>query len=322
MRHVITRYYDCGQVRRFGLSELRLGSGLRAAGVGIGSKPDEFGWDQVQISTKVGRVLQPHSGDRQMWAGGLAFAESFDYTAPGLDESLRQSRARLGAPASDFLIIHDLEPERHGVEGIHTRLDELASDEGRGWQWLVEQRDDAKTIGGIGAGLNRLDMAFEFWNRGIDVDFFLVAGRLTLLENTADGGKVGELAAEFLAECKKRDTRLLLGGVFNSGILATGPDDPNAKFDYGAAPEHVVQRVRAVKAVCDAHNTPLAAAAMQYPLARHGQAGDRPAAGSGVAAAVIPGVDSVTQLQQNLSLLETPAPEALWADLAREGLCD
>jgi D-threo-aldose 1-dehydrogenase len=257
-----------------------------------------------------------------MWAGGLAFAESFDYTRPGLDESLRQSRARLGAPNADFLIIHDLEPERHGDQGIHTRLDELATDEGQGWKWLCEQRDDAKTIGGIGAGLNRLDMAWEFWNRGIDVDFFLVAGRLTLLENTKTDGPIGESVTRFLEECKKRDTRLLLGGVFNSGILATGPDDPSAKFDYGAAPAHVVERVRAVKAVCDAHSTPLAAAAMQFPMARHGQAGDGAAVGSGQGAAIIPGVDSVAQLRQNLELLEKPVPEALWRDLITEGLCD
>lgn len=310
--------FDTAPFYGFGLSELRLGAGLRHCGIGHGA--DEWGWEKVQISTKVGRVLQPGAKERFMWAGGLAFHEHFDYTAPALEESFAHSRARLGAPSADFLIIHDLEPERHGEDGIHRRLDELATKEGGGWEWMQSQRDTLKTVGGLGAGLNRLDMAWHFWERGIDVDFFLVAGRLSLLENPAnDADGVGERVRDFLAECERRDTRVLLGGIFNSGILATGPDDADAKFDYGAAPAHVVARVRRLEEVCSAHNVPLPAAALQYPHARHGQGAEH---GSGRVAAIIPGVDSLQQLQQNLELLDEPLPQALWDDLRSEGLCD
>ena len=117
----------------FGASELRLGAGLRGCGIGVGDGTTSFGRERVQISTKVGRVLRPGAKERFMFAGGAEFHETFDYTGAGIDASLEQSRCRLGMSKADFLVIHDLEPERHGDDGgVDRRLDELAG-AGAGW---------------------------------------------------------------------------------------------------------------------------------------------------------------------------------------------
>lgn len=266
-----------------------------------------------------------------MFAGGAEFHETFDYTGAGIDASLEQSRCRLGLSKADFLIIHDLEPERHGnAGGVDRRLDELAG-AGAGWSRLTALRDEGH-IGAIGAGLNRLDMAQRFWDRGIDVDFFLVAGRLTLLENGADEEGVGPAVRAFLDECKRRGTTLLVGGVFNSGILATGADDPGSKFDYAAAPDQVRNRVRKIEAVCRAHGVELRTAALQYPHYAHGQAQDpgeveqvaeaQAAKGSGRVAAIIPGADDVASLRANAASLAEPLTEAFWGDLRGERLVE
>ncbi|KAA0165305.1 hypothetical protein FNF31_01958 [Cafeteria roenbergensis] len=323
--------FDTAPFYGFGASELRLGAGLRGCGIGVGDGTTSFGRERVQISTKVGRVLRPGAKERFMFAGGAEFHETFDYTGAGIDASLEQSRCRLGMSKADFLVIHDLEPERHGDDGgVDRRLDELAG-AGAGWSRLEALREQGQ-VGAVGAGLNRLDMAQRFWDRGIDVDFFLVAGRLTLLENGADEEGVGPAVRAFLEECERRGTALLVGGVFNSGILATGADDPASKFDYAAAPDRVRARVRKLEAVCQAHGAELRTAALQYPHYAHGQAQDpreagsaaeaQPARGSGTVAAIIPGADDVASLRANAASLAEPLPEALWEDLRGEGLVE
>jgi D-threo-aldose 1-dehydrogenase len=132
-----------------------------------------------------------------------------------------------------------------------------------------------------------------------DFDSFLLAGRYTLLEQ--------EALDSFLPLCEKRDVGIILGGPYNSGILATGAVE-GAKYNYAPAPEHILDRVRKIEAVCKAHNTRLAAAALQFVL------------GHSPVRTVIPGAVSAAEVEANAALLETPIPAALWSDLRSTGL--
>lgn len=315
----------------YGLSEMRLGAGFRAAGLGT-AREGPSGLEKVVICTKAGRVLLPGAGARDQWQGGAPFHVQFDYTADGLARSLEQSMLRIGTDRIDYVVIHDLEHDRHGEDGVPKRLDELSKS---GWKYLSDLRskgsltlmvdrvtsddDDPDgdmgavtgVIGGIGAGLNQLVMASRFVvERGFDMDFFLVASRLTLLENLSKSHPEADKVAAFLDMCRKNDVRLLIGGVFNTGVLAVGSRAPDAKFNYGRIPDDIRKRVARLERVCDAYGVPLPAAALQYPHAFH----------SDVVAAVIPGCDHVKMLRQNLQNLAMPVPKGLWDDLRSESL--
>jgi len=133
----------------------------------------------------------------------------------------------------------------------------------------------------------------------IGLDFFLVALRYTLMEQDV-------LEAEF-PYCERCGVGIVVGGVYNSGITATGPV-PGAKYNYADATPEVMQRVAKVEAVCKSHGVPMAAAALQFPL------------GHPIVASVIPGAISPEQVRQNVENFRHPIPASLWSDLQREGL--
>lgn len=226
------------------------------------------------IATKVGRLVSPE-GDI-----------SFDFTRSGVLRSLEASLQRLNLAQVDILHLHDADDEGH----FKTAMDEA-------FPALAELRAQG-VIKAIGAGMNQWQKPAEFL-RHADFNCFLLAGRYTLLEQ---GG------LDFLNTCQSKNVRVFLGGVYNSGILATGPR-PGAKYNYTDAPTHILERTGKIEAICQRHHVPLKAAAIQFALAH-------PAV-SAVIGAVTP-----DEVAENLRMWQTPIPPAVWADLRAAGLLD
>jgi D-threo-aldose 1-dehydrogenase len=279
------RLFDTSPLYGAGLSEHRLGYVLRR-------KPR----DAFVLSTKVGRLLEPRAGTREetgLFAGGLRFAPVYDYSYDGCMRSIEDSYQRLGINRIDIALIHDVDAWIHGpdyerrfgeaMEGAYRALDDLRS---------------AGIIRAVGAGLNEVEPCVRFAKAG-DFDCFLLAGRYTLLEQ--DG------LDDLLPLAEAQQFSILLGGPFNSGILATGAK-PGARYNYTPAPPEIMQRVDAIERVCEAHGVPLAAAAIQFPL------------GHQRIASIIPGAVSPEEVSHNRALMGLEIPAALWDDLKTEGL--
>jgi D-threo-aldose 1-dehydrogenase len=288
-------HFDTSPYYGYGRSELRVGAALR-------DRPR----DGYVLSTKVGRWLRPlrdgeepppgwGSGGR---TGGLRFAATFDYSYDGVMRSIEQSQLRLGIPRIDILYVHDLDYWTTRDRALLDQRIRQLIDEG-GHRALDELRR-AGAIGAIGCGLNESDTSLRL-ARLADFDCILLAGRYTLLEQGALG--------EFLPYVAARGMSVVIGGPFNSGILA-GEVKPGAKYDYADAPAAIVEKARRIEAVCRRHGVPLAAAALQFPLAH-------PAVCS-----VIPGAVSTAELEQNLASMRREIPAALWQELRAEGLLD
>lgn len=282
-------YFDSAPWYGCGKSEHRLGHVLR-------QKPRR----DFLVSTKVGRILvrpaDPASYRPPMWTGGLPFEVRFDYGYDGVMRSYEDSLQRLGLNRVDLLVIHDLDLGYHGSrERVAEHLDRL--DRGGGWRALAELKA-AGEIKAIGAGVNEIGTIPDFVGR-FDVDFFLVAMPYTLLDQAV-------LDEEF-PRCVERGIGFIIGSVFASGILVSGATE-NATYAYRPASPEVKRRVRRIDAICRRHATPLAAAALQFPLAHPS------------VAAIIPGAAAPDHLRQTMELLRRPIPRDLWAELKRERL--
>jgi D-threo-aldose 1-dehydrogenase len=260
-------YLDTAPMYGAGESERRYGQALR----GVAR-------ESYVLSTKVGRVLRPGApGSAQMtWA--------FDFSATGARASFASSLERLGLERIDILLVHD--PDDHYREAIEGAL-----------PVLMELRAQGR-VRAIGAGMNQWQMELAFARKG-HCDCFLLAGRYTLLDQTA--------LPEFLPYCVEHGIGVIAGGPYNSGILAVGPR-PGATFNYRAAAPEMMDRAARIAAVCERHGVPLRAAALQFILAH-------PAIVS-----VIPGARSQAEVEENVRLVEHPIPAALWADLKEAGL--
>jgi D-threo-aldose 1-dehydrogenase len=248
--------------------------------------------DEWVLSTKVGRLLRPRrtaveDTDRRDL---LPFDTVYDYSYDGVMRSFEDSLQRLGLARIDILYVHDIGAMQHGREA-HPGLMRALRD--GGYRALEELRA-AGTVRAIGIGVNEREVLLEALEWG-EWDAFLLAGRYTLLEQAP--------LDDLLPKCEKAGTSIVVGGPLNSGILA-GRDT----WNYKAAPREIVARVNAIEAVCDRHRVPLAAAALQFPLAH-------PAV-----AAIIPGPRNVEEFHANVRLLRHPVPAALWADLRAAGL--
>jgi len=276
------RYFDTAPHYGFGLSETRLGQALA-------SRPD------VIVSSKVGRLLAPTDagpGERHGFVDAAPFEPVFDYGYDAVMRSHEESLKRLGRERIDILLAHDLGCRTHG-EDHPARM--RAFFEG-GYRAMRDLRDSG-AVGAIGLGVNEQAVCEEALEHG-DFDVFLLAGRYTLLEQTALDG--------FLPLCLKRGVRIIVGGPFNSGVLVE--DAAGAHYNYRPAPSEILDRVGRLRAVCAAHAVPLPAAALQFPLAH-------PAVVS-----VIPGLGSPAQAVQAAGWMRTPIPGALWDDLRTEGM--
>jgi D-threo-aldose 1-dehydrogenase len=280
------RYFDTAPYYGHGLSEARLGASLRW------KKRDEF-----VLSTKVGRVLKAERRkniDCKPWVDALPFVCHYDYSYDGCMRSFEDSLQRLGLEHIDILFIHDCDYFTHGpekqkvyfrqaIEGCYPALVKLKE------QGLVKA---------IGVGVNNWEVMLDFMKAG-DFDTLLVAGRYTLLEQDA--------IDELFPICEKRGTALVIGGGFNGGILATGAV-PGAKYNYAPAPEHIMEKVRKIEAVCKSYNVPLPATAMQFLLAHP------------LIVSHIPGTRTVEQMKQNIAWVSHPIPADLWTELKHKGL--
>jgi D-threo-aldose 1-dehydrogenase len=282
-------YYDTAPFYGFGLSERRLGDALRAR-------------KDVVLSTKVGRLLKPMPGPvdptvaRHGYATPMPFEPVFDYSYDAVMRSYEESLQRLGLSRIDILYIHDIGRLTHG-DANAARMDELTK--GGGLKALEELRA-SKAISGFGMGVNEVAACLEVMDH-TRLDVILLAGRYTLLEQTS--------LDELFPRCEAAGTAIVIGGPYNSGILAVGTKtSATLYYNYEPAPASIVEKVRKIEAVCGRHNVPLAAAALQFPLAHK------------LVASVIPGLDSPERVAQTIALYGHKIPASLWQELRQEKL--
>ena len=248
------------------------------------------------LSSKVGRRLVPAKRseiDFSPWNSAAPFNVEFDYSYDGTLRAFEDSLQRLALERMDICFIHDIDVFTRGPE--QPEVFRVAMD--GCWRALARLRDEG-LVEAIGVGVNEWEVCHEALKRR-DFDCFLLAGRYTLLEQDS--------LKEFLPLCEQRNASVLVGGGFNSGILATGANT-GAKYNYAPAPEHILERVRRIESVCSSYGVPLAAAAMQFTVAH-------PAIPSFIA-----GTRTVEQLRKNLDWFSHPIPRDLWAELKHEAL--
>src|SRR3712207_1221371 len=229
-----------------GLSELRFGSALR-----------RLPRASYVLSTKVGRHMNPWAAGGTAggpgFAGGVPHASVVDYSFDGTMRSLEQSLLRLGLDRIDIVLIHDVDVWTHGPERVEARFREAVEGSYRALDRLRQEG----VVRAVGVGLNESEMCVRVAEAG-DFNCALLAGRYSLLQQDA--------LDRFLPLAERKGIVVILGGVFNSGILATGAR-PDARFNYAPAPPEIMERVARIERVCAAHGVPLAVAALQFALA-------------------------------------------------------
>lgn len=267
------RTYDTAPHYGLGLSERRLGDALR-------DRPRAT----YALSTKVGRVLAPHDGGGDDLDHGFAVPAThrrvWDFTATGVRRSLTDSLERLGLDHIDIAYLHD--PDDHAEQAFTEAYPEL------------ERLRAEGVIGAIGAGMNQTRMLTRFV-RDTDIDVVLCAGRYSLLDQQA--------LTELLPAATAHGVSVIVGGVFNSGLLAD--PRPGATFDYTLAPPETVDRALRLKALAERHGTSLRAAALAFPLAHPAVAG------------VLVGTRSAAEVADTVRQFTTPVPDSFWQE-ARE----
>jgi D-threo-aldose 1-dehydrogenase len=272
------RYFDTAPFYGFGLSERRMGDVLR------GQPRDSY-----VLSTKVGRLLRPvpeHQVPDHSYVEPLPFTVDYDYSYDGIMRSFEFSFARLGLNRIDILFVHDIGTYTHGEEANRKHFRDLMDS---GLKALDQLKSEG-SISAFGLGVNEVQVCLDVMSR-TPIDCILLAGRYTLLDRGA--------SRELLPLCAKTKTSLIIGGVFNSGILATGPV-PGAHFDYGPASQDVLDRVSRMEVAARSRGIPLAAAAMQFPLRDPN------------VATVLIGTAKPSSLKRNLHDLATQVPQEAW----------
>ena len=279
------RYYDTAPMYGHGLSELRTGYSLR--------------WknrDDFVLSSKVGRILKPKRRaeiDFAPWTNAAPNEMIFDYSYDGTMRAFEDSLQRLALERMDICFIHDIDVFTRGADQpdvFRTAMDGC-------WNALSRLRDEG-VVTAIGVGVNEWEVCQAALEQR-DFDCFLLAGRYTLLEQ--------EALDTFLPLCEKRNAAVVVGGGFNSGILATGAV-AGAKYNYAPASAEILERVSKIEAVCRHYKVPLPAAAMQFVVAH-------PAIPSFIA-----GTRTIEQLEKNMEWFNHPIPVDFWAELKRRRL--
>jgi D-threo-aldose 1-dehydrogenase len=282
------RYVDTAPYYGFGLSERRVGDAVR-------------GVSDVVVSTKAGRLLGAapdvrDARERHGFHSPMPFEPEYDYSYDGIMRSWEASLQRLGLARVDILLVHDIGRLTHG-ERHQASFDQLTS--GGGFKALEELRA-GRAIRAFGLGVNEVAVCHEAMKH-THLDVVLLAGRYTLLEQ--------EALDDLFPACAVSGTCVIVGGPYNSGILASGTrGHETVYYDYGIASQSVIERVRNIESCCDRHGISLACAALQFPLAH-------PLVGS-----VIPGLGSAQRIKQTLDLYRHEIPDAFWEDLKANGL--
>jgi D-threo-aldose 1-dehydrogenase len=239
------------------------------------------------VSTKVGRLVRSlapgETVDPEGFAGEPPGKRVWDFSRDGVRRSLEESLERLGLDRVDIVLVHD--PDDHEREAYEQAFPALA-----------ELRDQG-VVRAIGAGMNQAGMLTRFV-RDLDLDLVLVAGRYSLLDQRA--------LAELLPACAARGTAVVVGGVFNSGLLAD--PRPGATFDYAPAPPELVDRAVRLAEVCARHGVPLRTAALAFPF------------GHPAVTSVLVGARSAAEVEDAVASFERPGPAELWAELVATGL--
>jgi D-threo-aldose 1-dehydrogenase len=239
------------------------------------------------LATKVGRLLiptDPSQLEQREFDHPLPFKPVFDFSYDAVMQSFEESLKRLNVDRIDLLHIHD--PDEYYDQALKGAFPALAKLRSEG------------VIGAVGAGMNQAEMLARF-AREAEFDCFLLAGRYTLIDHIG--------LKELLPLCVEKHISIIIGGPYNSGVLASGAK-PGAKFNYVDASEEILQKVRQVEKVCDRHDVPVKAAALQFTLAH-------PAVAS-----VIPGARSVDEVEENFRLASHPIPVEFWTDLRKSRL--
>jgi D-threo-aldose 1-dehydrogenase len=281
------RYFDTAPFYGFGLSERRIGAALAARE----AKPI--------LSTKVGRLLEPTddtSVPRHGFYSREPYEPRFDYSYDAVLRSHESSLARLRVDRVDVLLCHDIGAHTHGERNEAFVRQFLEG----GYRALRKLRDEG-AIRAIGLGVNECEICERLLVE-CDLDCLLLAGRYTLLEQPA--------LASLMPMCAERGVSVIVGGPFNSGILAAAANAKEQHYDYQRAPTTIVERVQRIADVCREFSTPVGAAALQFPLA------------APQVACVIPGCSSVAEIRQADEWMRHPIPNALWLALRSEGLID
>lgn len=282
------RYYDTAPLYGLGLSETRLNRFL------FGKKRKDY-----VLSTKVGRLLEVCDPKQRTGIGKFfdtpSRREIYDYSYDGFMRSIEFSLERLGVDSIDVIFIHDVDVFNHKTEAARDAHVKTILNSGIK---ALEKLRSERVIKAFGAGVNEWEVC-EILARNADVDIFLLAGRYTLLEQAA--------LTSFLPLCEERGIGIVLGGPYNSGILATGPK-PGAWYNYDRAPKAILERVARIEAVCKRHKVKLAQAALRFPMHHKN------------VVSVIPGGVSPKEVALNVATLDAKIPKALWKDLKAEGL--
>lgn len=280
-------YVDTAPFYGFGLSERRVGDALR-------ERPD------IIVSTKVGRLLRPApdadtSGVRDGYATPMPFEPVFDYSYDGIMRSYEASLQRLGLARIDILYVHDIGRATHGA-GNDQHWRDLFGDRG-GYTALNELRRSG-ALRAIGLGANEWEVCVEAMREG-QFDLFMLAGRYTLLDQCS--------LDVFMPECAAHGAKVVIAGVYNSGILATGSAG-TPLYDYVPAVPEMVERVRRIEEHCRGAGISLAAAALQFVRAHP------------LTVSVVPGIASARRVAQTMTLLEELIPDSFWGALKADGL--
>ena len=278
-------YFDTAPLYGHGLSESRLGATL-----------SQLDRDSFLVSTKVGwrlDPLEPKEEVRDLFPESPRYVTVMDYSRQAVLDSIEQSMERLDIGSIDILLLHDPDEGSSQWEGWpETEVSHFDAAMENAYPILDDLRSKGH-VKAIGLGMNQWQMLAKFADAGV-FDCFLLAGRYTLLEQTP--------LDEFLPMCAERQISVIIGGPFNSGILATGAVD-DAKFEYKAAPPHLMQRVKGIEAMCIRHGITLQAAALQFPL------------GHTAVASVIPGIRTTAELETNLEAVSMDVPTDFWTEL-------
>jgi len=283
------RSFDTAPHYGHGLSEHRLGNALR-------SHPR----DDFVLSSKVGRVLMADAGAPPAQHGYvdiLPFRQAWDFSASGTRRSVEDSLQRLGMARLDVAYVHDPDVATHGA-----RAPEVLRQVLRETLPALQQLKKEGLVGAIGLGTNDVDVVLQVLGEA-DLDVLMLAGRYSLLDHSA--------LPELLPQCVARGVRVALGGVFNSGILATGVKGTSggvATFNYAPAAREWVERTAQIESVCEAHGVPLRAAALQFPLAH-------PAV-----EIVMLGARNVVEWDDAQAMLQHSIAPGFWAALRTQGL--